>query len=183
MAQRPDDFDDREDDGGDDDLFGRRTGDRDRPRRRPALTDFVRRTIENTVGSVPSAGSASREALDYLLKQGDRQRREIFRVVANEVGDFLRHVDLAGEVVKVLTSVQLEVNASVRFRPTGHGRVEVDPTSELSVDLAGDKPAAERAADKAPADAAHATPSTAPPRRDDAAARRNDVPPREGDPA
>lgn len=182
MAQRPDDFDDREDDGGDDDLFGRRTGERDRPRRRPALTDFVRRTIENTVGSVPSAGSASREALDYLLKQGDRQRREIFRVVANEVGDFLRHVDLAGEVVKVLTSVQLEVNASVRFRPTGQGRVEVDPTSELSVDLASDK-APERPGDKPAADPGHPAAPAAAPRRDDAAARRTDAPPREGDPA
>jgi hypothetical protein len=132
MAQRPDDPFDSEDEESDDDLFGRKSN--ERRRSRPAVSDFVRRAIENTMGST---GSVSRDALEYLLKQGDRGRREVFRVVAHEVGDFLRNVDVAGEVVKVLTSVQLELNASVKFKPSDNPfKVAPTPDSEVSVNVA-----------------------------------------------
>ena len=139
MTQRPEDLSPRDDDPEDDDLFGKRPSEREgRHKLRPAVTDFVRRAFENTMGSVQVPSSAPREALDFLLKQGDRSRREIFRVVANEVSDFLKQVDLGGEIVKVLTSVQVELNASVRFKPVdGTTRVEVDPSSDFSVSVAG----------------------------------------------
>ncbi|MFO0726753.1 MAG: hypothetical protein U1E65_23400 [Myxococcota bacterium] len=137
MVQRPDDPFDSDDDRDDDDLFGKKS---ERRARRPAVSDFVRRAIENTMGSVQSTGSVSRDALEFLLKQGDRGRREVFRIVAHEVGDFLRNVDVAGEVVKVLTSVQLEVSASVKFKPSDNP-LKVAPTedSEVSVHLSTPK--------------------------------------------
>lgn len=129
MSQRPEDIFGSEDGGRDEDAgFGRREGGR------PRVSDFVRRAIENTVGSVQSSGSASREAIEYLLKQGDRGRRELFRIVGSEVGDFLKHVDVAGEVVKVLTSVEVEFKANLRFKPSDNAlKVEPTPDSDVSM--------------------------------------------------
>ncbi len=124
----------------DDEMFQRR----ERTERRPmGVSDFVRRAFENTVGQVQNTGSVPREALAFLLQQGDRGRREIVRVVAKEFGDFLRHTDISSEVVKVLTAVQVEVSASVRFKPTGDGRgvvPDVGTSASLSV---ADEPAAD----------------------------------------
>lgn len=117
MTQHPeDDQEYRTEDLEDDDMFARRERDADgRGRQRP-LGEFVRRAIENTVGSVEKTGSIPREALQYILQQGDRGKREAVRLIANEVGDFLRHVDISGEVIKVLTSVQMDLSASVKFK-------------------------------------------------------------------
>jgi len=139
MSQRPIDDVFGGEEPGDDDPLGRRD-------KRPRVSDFVRRAIENTVGSVQDKGSAPREALEYLLKQGDKGRRELFRIVAGEVGDFLKHVDLAGEVVKVLTSVQVEVNASLRFKPTDNV-IGLVPTPDSSVSVSMHPPG-EKVAEK-----------------------------------
>lgn len=126
MSHRPDDpftgAEDEEDRVDLDDLFGRREPKSER-RPRGRVPEFVRRAIENTVGSVPSTGTLSREALEYL----DKGRREVLRIVASEVGDFLRNTDLSREVVKILSSLQVEVNASLRFRPVGEARVASAP--------------------------------------------------------
>jgi hypothetical protein len=132
MTHRPEDPFATDDEGrtDDDDLFGREG--RGERRRRPAVGDFVRKAIE-TMGSVSSSGSVGREALDYLLRQGDRGRRELFRIVAHEVGDFLRNVDVSGEVVKVLSSLQVEFSATLRFRPTDDGKSVDASDSEAKV--------------------------------------------------
>jgi hypothetical protein len=115
MTSRPEDTDDAPH-FEDDDMFSHRERIHER---RPRVSDFVRRAIENTVGSVQTTGVLSKEALTYLLQQGDRGKKELVRIIANEVGEFLRGIDLSGEIVKVLSSVQLEVTASVRFKRTG----------------------------------------------------------------
>jgi len=120
---------------------GSRGSDRDADRR-SGVGDLFRRAIENTVGSVQNTGSLSREAISYLLQQGDKGKREIVRIVANEVGDFLRQVDFSSEIIKVLTSVQMDLNASVKFRrnEAGDGIVpEVSQDSQVSV-IATDPP-------------------------------------------
>jgi len=132
VASRPDDGDDTPP-FEDDDMFAQR--DRLHERRRQGVSDFVRRAIENTVGSMQTTGTLSKEALAYLLQQGDRGKRELVRIVANEVGQFLRGIDLSGEVVKVLSSVQLEVNASIRFKPVGDKSVKPVVDSNVSVQV------------------------------------------------
>lgn len=130
MTNRSEDGDDPPD-AYDDEMFAHReryAGQERRPRP-SGVSDFVRRAIENTVGSVQNTGSLSKEALGYLLQQGDRGRREVVRIVSHEVGQFLRGVDLSGEIVKVLTGVQLEVSASVRFKPTGDKGVTPEVTA------------------------------------------------------
>jgi hypothetical protein len=102
-----------------DEMFARREG-RNRHR---AVPDFVRRAIENTMGSVHNTQTASREALQLFLSTTDRTKRELVRIAASEVGQFLRHVDISSEVLKVLTGVQADVQISVRFRRTDDGGV------------------------------------------------------------
>lgn len=108
--------------------------DRDRdPHRSHIVSEFVRRAFD-TVGQVQGT-TVPRDAISFLLQQGDKGRREVLRIVANEVGDFLRHVDVASEIVKVMTSVQVDVSASIRFKPVDGGgvRPEVDQDSSVSV--------------------------------------------------
>ncbi len=95
-----------------------------------SVPDFVRRAIENTMDSVHSTQTVSKEALQFFLSTTDRTKREIVRIVASEVKDFLRHVDLSSEVIKVLTSVQADVKLSVRFRRNADGKItpEVEAT-------------------------------------------------------
>lgn len=158
MSNRGDELDEQ-DEGelGDDEMFSQRerygaaagaaTGDRRRPR---VVSDFVRRAIENTVGTVSGSGSISRDTLNYLLQQGDRGKRELVRIVGHEVGEFLRNVDLSSEVIKVLTSVQVDVNASIRFRPTKDGvRPEVGVDANLT-----SPPGSEGASEADPSEAA-----------------------------
>lgn len=141
MSTRPTDTDPEEGGGQpfeEDDLFQRRErGTTDRARGRPRVVpDFVRRAIENTVGSVQSTGVLSKDVIAYLLQQGDKGRRELTRVVAKEVGDFLRQTDVSSEVVKILTNIQVDVSASVRFRPTAEkGGVRPEMGTDTTVRL------------------------------------------------
>jgi len=134
----------RDDPDGDDDAFaeddmftqrerygagaGARTGQRPR-----VVSEFVRRAIENTVGSMSNTGNLSREALNYLLQQGDKGKREMVRIVAQEVSEFLKGVDLSSEVVKVLSNLQVDVNASIRFKQTKDGSITPEITHDAVV--------------------------------------------------
>ena len=117
----------------DDDMYARREK-QQRGRQPGMVTDFVRRALENTVGSVQS-GSLPRDAIQYLLQQGDKGRKEIVRIVAKETGDFLRHTDLSSELIKVLTNIEIEASANIKFKKNREGGVtpEVSPSSRVSV--------------------------------------------------
>ena len=128
MNNRPPELDDLFDQDADDEELDERSG---RRRPKPGVGDIVRRALEN----MQSTGNVSREALQYVLHQGDRGKREVVRIVAKEVGEFLRHVDISQEVIKVLTSVQVDFSASVKFKPTDQGvRPEVVSDTKLAVD-------------------------------------------------
>jgi hypothetical protein len=58
-----------------------------------------------------------KEVAHYLLQQIDDTKNGLFRVVAKEIRDFLEHTNFAGEVQKLLTTVQFEVNTTIRFTP------------------------------------------------------------------
>ena len=99
MSNRPKDpFEKQPEDGAytdvDDDYFFRRERAGGGRVDRRGVSDFVRRAIENTVGSVQTTSSLSREAINYLLQHGDKGKKEVVRIVASEVGDFLGGTDL-----------------------------------------------------------------------------------------
>lgn len=93
-------------------------------RHRSAAADLFRRAFDHTMGSVHSTSSTSWDTLQNILSTTDRTRRELVRIVASEVGDFMKHVDFASEVTKILTSVQADVHVSVRFKRNPDGGVE-----------------------------------------------------------
>lgn len=58
-----------------------------------------------------------KEIAHYLFNQIDETKNGLFRVVGKEVRDFLEHTNFAGEMQKLLTTVQFEVNTTIRFTP------------------------------------------------------------------
>src|ERR1700722_9758819 len=58
-----------------------------------------------------------KEIAGYLLSQVEETKNGLFRVVAKELRDFLEHANLPAEMQKLLTTVQFEVNTTIRFRP------------------------------------------------------------------
>ena len=58
-----------------------------------------------------------KEATAYIFSQVEETKNGVFRVVAKEMRDFLEHTNLAGEMQKMLTTLQFEVNTTIRFSP------------------------------------------------------------------
>src|SRR5579863_4179696 len=76
-----------------------------------------------------------REAAHLLLAQVEETKNGLFRVVAKEVREFLEHTNIAGEMQKMLTTVQFEVSTTIRFKPNdsaaGNGDASKMPTPEV----------------------------------------------------
>lgn len=91
------------------------------------IPDIVRRAVELGVEKTLEAPDnvkqfvgdlkLPKEIAHYLLAQIDETKNGLFRVVAKEIRDFLEHTNFAGEMQKVLTAVQFEVNTTIRFTP------------------------------------------------------------------
>jgi hypothetical protein len=58
-----------------------------------------------------------REVAHYIFAQVDETKNGLFRVVAKEIRDFLDHANLGTEMQKMLTTVQFEINTTIRFKP------------------------------------------------------------------
>jgi hypothetical protein len=106
-------------------------GDRDNERRRRRLEgvipEIIKRAVEVGVEkAVEAPGNLKhfvgdmklpKEVASYIYSQVDETKNGLFRVVAKEMRDFLEHTNFAGELQKVLTTVQFEINTTIRFRP------------------------------------------------------------------
>ena len=81
--------------------------------------------IRNLVGEM----KLPKDALAFLIAQADKTRGEVTRIVTQEVRRFLESETLRREIWKLLTSVTLEVNATVQLKPTGEPyiRAKVKP--------------------------------------------------------
>ena len=102
---------------------------RDTRRRRleGVIPEIVRRAVELGVEKAVEAPDnlkqfvsdikVPKDVAHYLYSQIDETKNGLFRVVAKEIRDFLEHTNFAGEVQKMLTTVQFEVNTTIRFTP------------------------------------------------------------------
>jgi hypothetical protein len=91
------------------------------------IPEIVRRAVELGVEKAVEAPDnlksfvgdlkLPKEIAHYLFTQVDETKNGLFRVVAKEIRDFLEHTNFAGEVQKLLTTVQFEVNTTIRFTP------------------------------------------------------------------
>lgn len=107
---------------------GERGGGGNRRRRlEGVIPDLIKRAVEigvekaaeapDTVKHIMGELKLPKEIAGYILAQIDETKTSVVRVVAGEVRDFLEHTNLTREAQKVLTSLQFEVNTTIRFRP------------------------------------------------------------------
>src|SRR6202050_785929 len=98
-----------------------------RKRREGVIPELLKRAIEIGVDRAQDAPESlkhfvgelklPKEIVSYMLQQIDETKNGLFRVVATEIRDFLEHSNLSGEMKKMLTTVQFEINTTVRFSP------------------------------------------------------------------
>lgn len=96
----------------------------DAKKRSSVIPDLLKRAVEMGVERTPenlknfvSELKLPKEIAHYLFAQIDETKNGLFRVVAKEIRDFLEHTNFSGELQKVLTTVQFEVNTTIRFSP------------------------------------------------------------------
>jgi hypothetical protein len=112
----------------------------DPPRRlESVIPELIKRALEIGVEKATEAPDNLRhyihdlklpkEIANYLLSQVDETKNGLFRVVAKELRDFLEHANLSVEMQKLLTTVQFEVNTTIRFRPN-NGKEAAKPETD-----------------------------------------------------
>ncbi|TMA29979.1 MAG: hypothetical protein E6J78_00585 [Deltaproteobacteria bacterium] len=92
------------------------------------VPDIVRRAVLTGVGALFMTEEGLRnlvgemklpkDALGFLLAQADKTRSEVARVVTQEVRRFLESDRLRREIWKLLTSVSIEINATMNLKPS-----------------------------------------------------------------
>ncbi len=97
-------------------------------------------TVKNFVGDM----KLPKEIVGYLLSQVEETKNGLFRVVAKEIRDFLEHANVSGEMQKLLTTVQFEVNTTIRFKPNdrkekGNGPAGGDGGGPVKPDLRSER--------------------------------------------
>jgi hypothetical protein len=112
------------------------------------IPDLLKRAIEIGVDKAQDAPESlkhlvgelkvPKEIAGYLFTQIDETKNGLFRVVAKEIRDFLEHTNISSEMQKILTTVQFEINTTVRFTPNDGSKPE--GTADAETDLASEKP-------------------------------------------
>jgi len=98
------------------------------------VPDIVRRAVLTGVGALFMTEEGIRnlvgemklpkDALAFLVAQADKTRSDVTRIVTQEVRRFLESETLSREIWKLLTSVTLEVNATVQLKPSGEPQIK-----------------------------------------------------------
>ncbi len=121
---------------------GRATREGRRRRLDGVIPELIKRAVELGVEKATVAPENLRdfvggmklpkEIAGLILTQVEETKNGLFRVVAKEMRDFLEHTNIAGEMQKLLTTVQFEINTTVRFRPNEGGESGGDDPRKLS---------------------------------------------------
>lgn len=108
------------------------------------LTELIRRGLE--VGRGKVSESIPRELAAQVVGQLGDVRSGVVKAVAQEVGRFLREADIASEIRKVLTGLNVEAKVSLGFSARDDGTLKVKP--DVDVKLGGED--ADRASKRPP---------------------------------
>jgi hypothetical protein len=124
---------------------------RRRGRLESVIPELIKRAVEIGVEKAHEAPESlkhlmsdlrlPKEVAGYLLSQVEDTKNGALRVVAKETRDFLEHTNLAHEIKKMLTTLQFEVNTTIRFRPNDPKEEESEkgddalPKPEVKVDM------------------------------------------------
>ena len=124
------------------DALARRLAPGDRRRRlESVIPELIKRAVEIGVEKASEAPDnlkefvggmkLPREVASYLLAQVEETKNGLFRVVAKEIREFLEHTNLGAEMQKMLTTVQFEINTTIRFKPNEGAPGPVDGDTAL----------------------------------------------------
>ena len=116
-----------------------------------AIPELIKRAVELGVEKAHEAPDAvkqlvgdlklPKEVVGYIFSQVDDTKNGLFRIFAKEMRDFLEHTNIAGEMQKLLTTVQFEVSTTIRFRPNeGKNDDKADRDGNGSKDESGPLP-------------------------------------------
>ena len=129
---------------------------REARRLKGVIPELLKRAVELGVEKAADAPDAikhlvsdmrlPKEVATYLLSQVEDTKNGALRVVAKETREFLEHTNLAHELQKMLTTLQFEINTTIRFRPADHkpsdeqaegeeGEVTELPRPEVKMDV------------------------------------------------
>ena len=121
-------------------------GDSKRRRLEGVIPDLLKRAVEigvekaseapDSIKQFMSDRKVPKEVAHLLFAQLEETKNGILRVVANEFRAFLEHTDVADDLQRLLTSVQFEVNTTIRFTPNDPNRPEANAPSPSSGDEA-----------------------------------------------
>ncbi len=78
-------------------------------------------STEDSLRKLVSELPLPKEVAERILERADDYRGELFRVVQEEVHDWLEKVDLGHEIQKILTSLSFEITTEIRFIPNEKG--------------------------------------------------------------
>ncbi len=119
MSKEPQEFEEHDDDQRDDEGLRRRI---DR-----LVPEVLRRTFYAGVGAVftteegirklASEVSMPKDVATYLISSAQGTKKELFRIVAQEMRGFLEGLNLTEEMQRVLTTVSFEIKTEIRFIP------------------------------------------------------------------
>ena len=94
------------------------------------IPDLVQRAVERSVQAILHsdegrknlmAALMPRELLHTVLQQIDGTKKDAVAMIGREMQQFLQSLNVGQELTKILTSVQFEINTSVRFIPNEDG--------------------------------------------------------------
>ncbi len=94
-----------------------------------AISDIARRLLLTGVGAIFMTEESIRnaisdlklpkEAVGYVFEQAKKQKDDLVTIVAAEVSKFLSKINVHEEITKVLTSLQIHIDATLSFTPKG----------------------------------------------------------------
>jgi len=110
----------------------------ERPPLERTLTDLIRRGLEAGKGPFGRVSESffPRDIAASVVSQLGDIRSGVVKAVAQEVGRFLRDADIAAEVRKVLTGLDVEATMRLRFKAREDGSLK----PSLDVKLGEEKP-------------------------------------------
>lgn len=94
------------------------------------IPEMVRRAVERSVQAVLHSDEGRKNLISALMprelwhtvaQQIDGTKREAVAMIGREMQQFLSNLNVGAELTKILTSVQFEINTSVRFIPNEDG--------------------------------------------------------------
>ena len=74
-------------------------------------------TTEEGIRKLAKEVSMPKDAANYLIQQAQGTKKELFRIVAQELRGFLESLNLTEEMQRLLTTLSFEIKTEIRFIP------------------------------------------------------------------